>query len=233
MDNKKIGLFLQGLRKERKMTQLDLATYLNVTHQTVSKWENGDSIPDIATLLLLANFYQITIDEILVGESNTPVAIQVDETLHTDKLWVIARLVSSVMIFLSLFFYYLSYYLHPIAEYNHRGFSLVFNATKLTLITGGALFVFLSSLVLMAIFGLVTYSVFYKKELFVFIKENTYLMIKKISEIILIVGFIIILIGVNFGNTVHVNIGYIIGFLFAIGLFAINFIEQRYSTQIN
>lgn len=196
MDNKRIGLFLQGLRKERKMTQLDLATELNVTHQTVSKWENGDSIPDITTLSSLANFYQITIDEILQGKRNTP-KVKDDDTLHTCKVKLIVRLGSSVMIFISLFLYYLSEkvkigdHFEPINNfdpfnmgdtiitYDFRGFDLLFKATRFTIFTGGIWIIFLSVLVLLTIFSLEVYSVFNRKELYVYIREETYLMIKK------------------------------------------------------
>ena len=65
MDNKKIGIYLQGKRKESKMTQADLAEKLNVTYQAVSRWETGESIPDIQTLDHIATLYNISVDEIL------------------------------------------------------------------------------------------------------------------------------------------------------------------------
>ncbi len=58
MDNRKIGLFLQGLRTEKNMTQLELANLLNVTHQSVSKWENGDSIGKSLVKLKLISSHQ-------------------------------------------------------------------------------------------------------------------------------------------------------------------------------
>ncbi|QVK18333.1 helix-turn-helix transcriptional regulator [Mycoplasmatota bacterium] len=246
MDNKKIGLFLQGLRKEKKMTQLDLATQLNVTHQTVSKWENGDSIPDISTLSSLAEYYQITIDEILQGERNIK-EVKADDILHTCKVKLIARLGSVVMIFISLFLYYLSEKLKigdhfepinnfdpfnmgdTIITYNLTGFDLVFKATSLTIYTGGIWIIFLSVLVLLTIFGLEVFSVFKRNELYAYIGEETYFMIKKITEIVMLIGFSFILIGAIFNSSVQVNTGYIIGFLFTIGLFGINFWEKKQS----
>ena len=68
MDYFKIGIFLQTLRKEKGLTQLELADILNVSNKTVSKWECGDSLPEIPMLKTLADFYDLTIDEILNGE---------------------------------------------------------------------------------------------------------------------------------------------------------------------
>lgn len=44
MDNIKIGLFLQALRKAKGYTQQELADYLNLSNKTISKWECGDSL---------------------------------------------------------------------------------------------------------------------------------------------------------------------------------------------
>ncbi len=68
MDYQKIGLFLTNLRKQKGITQTKLAEVLNVTHQAISRWETGESIPDIQTLSNLSKFYKITIDEILNAE---------------------------------------------------------------------------------------------------------------------------------------------------------------------
>lgn len=67
MDNIKIGLFLQALRKAKGYTQQELAEYLNLSNKTISKWECGQAIPDISTLLVLAEFYEVSVDEILNG----------------------------------------------------------------------------------------------------------------------------------------------------------------------
>jgi transcriptional regulator with XRE-family HTH domain len=65
MDNKKIGKFLFNKRKEESKTQKEVADELNVTYQAVSRWENGDSIPDIETLCKIADMYHVSVDEIL------------------------------------------------------------------------------------------------------------------------------------------------------------------------
>ena len=53
------------LRKSRKLTQSDLAEMLNYSDKTISKWENGDSLPDIAVLAALTDIYGITLDDLV------------------------------------------------------------------------------------------------------------------------------------------------------------------------
>jgi len=62
-----IGIFLQSLRKSKGLTQLELADMLNVSNKTVSKWENGLGIPEMSTLLMLSNIYNVSVDDILRG----------------------------------------------------------------------------------------------------------------------------------------------------------------------
>ena len=68
MDQKKVGLFLKALRKEKNITQEALAETLNVSDRTVSRWETGNNMPDISLLVELAEFYQVSIPEIINGE---------------------------------------------------------------------------------------------------------------------------------------------------------------------
>ena len=70
MDNQKIGLFLQKLRKQKGLTQTELANIFEISNKTVSKWECGDTLPEIPLLKALAEFYNVSIDEILKGEVN-------------------------------------------------------------------------------------------------------------------------------------------------------------------
>lgn len=65
MMNLNIGSNLKRLRKERKLTQEDLAKFIGVSFQVISKWECGDSYPDITILPVLAKFFNTTIDEFL------------------------------------------------------------------------------------------------------------------------------------------------------------------------
>ena len=68
MDSEKIRKFISELRKEKNMTQQELADKLNVTDKAISKWENGRGIPDISLIKELANLFRVTEKEILNGE---------------------------------------------------------------------------------------------------------------------------------------------------------------------
>lgn len=56
MDQVKIGNFLKKLRKEKGITQEQLAEILNVSGRTVSRWENGNNMPDISILVDIADY---------------------------------------------------------------------------------------------------------------------------------------------------------------------------------
>jgi transcriptional regulator with XRE-family HTH domain len=68
MDQIKIGAFLKELRKEKDLTQEQLAEKLNVSGRTVSRWETGSNMPDISLLIEIADFYDVSIPEIVNGE---------------------------------------------------------------------------------------------------------------------------------------------------------------------
>ncbi len=73
MSNKSIGNFLAELRKEKGITQRDLADYLGVSDKTISHWECDKYSPDISVIPILAEYFGITCDEILKGEKITPI----------------------------------------------------------------------------------------------------------------------------------------------------------------
>ena len=68
MDQVKIGNFLKKLRKEKGITQEQLAEILNVSGRTVSRWETGNNMPDISILVDIVDYYDISIPEIISGE---------------------------------------------------------------------------------------------------------------------------------------------------------------------
>lgn len=69
-----IGERLYNLRKEKGLSQEDLANELGVSRQTVSKWETGESSPDFDKIIPLCEFYGITSDELLSGKKDIIVA---------------------------------------------------------------------------------------------------------------------------------------------------------------
>lgn len=68
MDQRKVGAFLKELRKDKGVTQEQLAEKLNVSNRTVSRWETGNNMPDLGVLVELADYYEVEIREILDGE---------------------------------------------------------------------------------------------------------------------------------------------------------------------
>lgn len=70
MDNEKFGKFIAKLRKEKNMTQKYMADKFNLTDKAISKWERGLSFPDISMLKPLAEFFDISVLELLNGEKS-------------------------------------------------------------------------------------------------------------------------------------------------------------------
>ena len=63
--NHSFGENLKNLRQSRKITQKDLATILNTTIKTVSHWETNYSEPSIEQLIILADFFETTLDDLV------------------------------------------------------------------------------------------------------------------------------------------------------------------------
>ena len=68
MDQEKIGKFIAELRKEKNMTQQELADKISVTDRAISNWENGRRLPDYSLLKDLSKELNISINELLSGE---------------------------------------------------------------------------------------------------------------------------------------------------------------------
>ena len=99
MDQKQIGIFLKTLRKEKGITQEQLAKVLNVSNRSVSRWENGVNLPDFSLLLEIAKYYVIGVDEILNGEriknlmeDNNETLYQVAEYTNREKAILMKRM---------------------------------------------------------------------------------------------------------------------------------------------
>ena len=71
------GNRLYELRKQKGLSQEELANRLDVTRQTVSKWELGDSTPDMDKLVALGELFEISLDELVLGK--VPVTTKLDE----------------------------------------------------------------------------------------------------------------------------------------------------------
>lgn len=79
-DIKKFGAYISRLRKKADMTQSELAEQLNLTRQAISKYECGDSFPDISILIEVANVFGITLDELISSGNPTEKEVSIFES---------------------------------------------------------------------------------------------------------------------------------------------------------
>ena len=92
MSSEKIGAFIKALRKEKNLTQKDLAEILQCTDKAISRWETGRGIPEISFLIPLSKALGISVNELLMGEKFPEEEIKekteqliVETITHTDK----------------------------------------------------------------------------------------------------------------------------------------------------
>ena len=69
MTNKSMGDIICALRKEKEMTQKDLADMLNITDKAVSKWERNIAFPDTATIPKIAEIFGVSVEELMNAKS--------------------------------------------------------------------------------------------------------------------------------------------------------------------
>ena len=111
----KIGIN-QNLKKYREMnglTQQDVSEALNISRQSISKWENSKSYPDLDNLVLLSQLYNVSVDDLISGPTPTvhikkqkkkksqPTLAKILRTI----CWVIAILALCLIIYFLLFFH--------------------------------------------------------------------------------------------------------------------------------
>ena len=76
IDQVKIGSFLKILRKEKEKTQEEIAEIFGVSSRSVSRWENGKTMPDLSILVELSDYYDVDIREIIYGERKNEEMVQ-------------------------------------------------------------------------------------------------------------------------------------------------------------
>lgn len=99
MDTLKIGKFIAFKRKEKKMTQEDLASLLGVTNKTVSRWENGNYMPDLSLLKPLSEILGVSLNELLSGEEDVD-SKTADENIINYSNLVISKIFKNIYIFI-------------------------------------------------------------------------------------------------------------------------------------
>lgn len=110
---------LANLRKNKKLTQTELAEKFGYSDKAISKWENGDTLPDIQTLYQLCEFYNVTLD-FLVNEQNFEDKIKyinhlnrkviinnsMIELLYCSFVWILAVIIYIYLLIFSEFDYW-------------------------------------------------------------------------------------------------------------------------------
>lgn len=92
-----IQLNLVELRKSRKLKQSDLAEKIGYSDKTISRWENGSSVPDIASLTILADFYGISLDDIIKENANEKASLENKSKQREEMINEITMLSLSVV----------------------------------------------------------------------------------------------------------------------------------------
>lgn len=88
------------LRREVGMTQLELAEYLNYTDKAVSKWERGESTPDVATLKALADRFSVTVDYLLRADHPLETEVKREYTKRQRRNHRIITVMSCALVWL-------------------------------------------------------------------------------------------------------------------------------------
>lgn len=97
MDTIKIGRFMAACRKEKGMTQAQLAEKLGVTAKTISRWENGNYMPDLSLLQPISEQLGISLNELLNGERMQTEKLQTDELMEKTEHSLIRTLQYAAM----------------------------------------------------------------------------------------------------------------------------------------
>lgn len=100
-----VGENLQLLRKERKLTQLEVAEIFGYSDKAISKWENGDTLPDLETLYRISLFYGVTLDFLIQeGDEKTREQFRIKTS---NKISIVCLLVSLIWMIATIIFVWL------------------------------------------------------------------------------------------------------------------------------
>lgn len=116
MDQQKVGRFLRELRQERSITQERAAEILGVSNRSISRWENGVTMPDLDLLIQIAKYYDVEIGEILDGgrkgrdmdKKTEETVLKIADYSSTEKIAFSKKLCYVFMIGLAAFIIYMA-----------------------------------------------------------------------------------------------------------------------------
>ncbi len=115
MNSENIGRFIKQLREEQGLTQEELANKVHIGREAISKWERGKTSPDSSILLILSEIFNVSVNEILVGERKTDKNITLelyDDRNKISKNFKKLAFGGIVLIFILLFSFYYYYFIN-------------------------------------------------------------------------------------------------------------------------
>ena len=101
MNQEKIGSFIAQRRKDKKLTQAKLASYLGISDRTISKWERGKGLPDPMYMLELCQILDISVNELLTGEF---IEERNYQQKAEDNIGIGSTSIFLILIFMSVYF---------------------------------------------------------------------------------------------------------------------------------
>lgn len=107
IETQKIGARIKSCREQENITQDKLAQRLNVSRQSVSKWEKGNSLPDIDRLVEIGKIFDISLDELITGKDPYTQKVIIKNPEHrmnpyefwSEYWWTIIIFISTILIF--------------------------------------------------------------------------------------------------------------------------------------
>lgn len=121
MNKERIGKYIKFLRERNNLTQEELTKKVPVIREAVSKWETGRRIPDIETLIILSNIFDVSIESLLSGgESDNAMVNLYKDIIKLHKKVGILLLVT-ILIIITFLIYYFFYNYNSFKFYNLTG----------------------------------------------------------------------------------------------------------------
>lgn len=106
-----IGNRIQQLRKNKNISQEELASIMNVSRQAVSKWESNISIPDIEKIIDLSKYFSVSTDYLLLGK------VEENQSNSKNELYLIISMIIKIILAIIMYILWREYLEHSLYEY--------------------------------------------------------------------------------------------------------------------
>lgn len=122
-----VANYLKSLRVAKGLTQEEVSVILNVSNKTISKWETGNGLPEIQSLIALADLYDVKVDDILRGGSSSKVSLEKSEIRSnylTNKVKTDYKIHSLISLGIALIAFVVAAFISRLGDNTALGFSL-------------------------------------------------------------------------------------------------------------